>query len=237
MEKYDLDLMFKTFAHGVAHRGLHDDKRPENSKAAFVHAIEIGLPFETDVHLTIDGKLIINHDNDLARVTGKSGVIEQLSFEQIKKDYRLQDGSQLLSLSELLSLNQERVPVVLELKAYEGNEKKLHEAVKPYLDSLQDPSKLVLISFFPLALQAFKDDRWNRGLLIGGGEIDHLQAIEQYEFLDVAFPLLEDPRFLAYRKNGGKILSWTPRTNEEYHQAIAHSDGVTFERMDYRQIR
>ena len=45
-----------------AHRGLHDIKKgiPENSIPAFQAAIEAGYGIELDVHLTKDGKAMIN---------------------------------------------------------------------------------------------------------------------------------------------------------------------------------
>lgn len=229
MPKCDLHLIFDSFKNGVAHRGLHDEVRPENSKAAFENAMNVGLPFETDVHLTKDKELIINHDNDLERVTGRKGLIEELTLADIKAGYRLKDGSSLLTLEELIALWEEKVPMVLELKAYKDNQNDLHKKVAPLLDKIVDPSKLVLISFDEKALEAFKGEGWNRGLLVGGGEIDSLHDVERFDFLDMAFPLLNDERVIDYRKKGGLVMSWTPRNKEELAIAKAGSDAITFE--------
>lgn len=229
MEKANLDAIFSSFSRGVAHRGLHDETRPENSKAAFENAIREGLPFETDIHLTADHRLIVNHDHELGRVTGKGGLIEELTLDQIKEGYRLKDGSELMEIGELISLWGEKVPMVLEIKEYFGNGEEIKNALNPILDAVKDPSKLVLISFSQNALRAWKSDRWNRGLLIGGGEIDKISALDEWEFLDVDFTLLKDPRFLAYREKGGKILSWTIHDDWSLGIAKKNSDAMTFE--------
>lgn len=54
----------------VAHRGLHDDKLPENSMPAFEAAIRHGFTIEIDVHLSSDGHLVVFHDDNLKRVCG-----------------------------------------------------------------------------------------------------------------------------------------------------------------------
>ena len=229
MKKTNINEIFSSFSHGVAHRGLHDEMRPENSRSAFENAIENNLPFETDVHLTMDHRLVVNHDHELTRVTGKDGLIEKLTLNEIKNGYRLKDGSQLLEMGELLSLWKERVPLVLEIKEYFGNGEEILKALKPMLDQIKDHSKLVLISFSSNALRLWKDDRWNRGLLIGGGETDKFPTLEEWEFLDVDFTFLEDPHFVSYRENGGKIMAWTIRDEQSLALGKSGSDALTFE--------
>ena len=54
-----------------AHRGLHDDEKPENSLAAYKAALDKGYGIEFDVHLLKDGSLAVMHDSDLKRTTGR----------------------------------------------------------------------------------------------------------------------------------------------------------------------
>lgn len=68
----------------IAHRGLHSETVSENSMEAFRLAIERGYAIEIDVHLTRDDDLAVVHDSFLSRVTGKSGVVERLSTEELK---------------------------------------------------------------------------------------------------------------------------------------------------------
>ena len=74
----------------AAHRG--DRKRcPENTMAAFESALRFGVDMiETDVHMTLDGELIIIHDRETERTTGSFGLTDKMTLEQIK---RLDAGS------------------------------------------------------------------------------------------------------------------------------------------------
>jgi glycerophosphoryl diester phosphodiesterase len=67
------------FAHrgGAAHA-------PENSWAAFEHAIKLGYAYlETDARATSDGKLVAFHDRTLDRVTDASGPINALPYREV----------------------------------------------------------------------------------------------------------------------------------------------------------
>lgn len=69
----------------LAHRG-GEDVAPENTMAAFAHAVSIGYRYiETDVHATKDHKLIAFHDDILDRVTDQRGVIAQLTWDEIRQ--------------------------------------------------------------------------------------------------------------------------------------------------------
>lgn len=69
----------------VAHRGLSGLEK-ENTCAAFVAAgVRSYYGIETDVHVTADGKYILCHDSDLARVSsGDSIVIEDSDFDRLQ---------------------------------------------------------------------------------------------------------------------------------------------------------
>ena len=133
---------------GICHRGLHNDIYPENSLGAFNNAIIHNLAFELDIHLTLDGYLVVCHDSNLLRATGKDGLIEELTLRKIKEEYQLFDGSEIPTLEEVIDLNQERVPIFIELKSYNHNSTKLALKLKEILKNVKNRKKYVLISFF-----------------------------------------------------------------------------------------
>lgn len=64
----------------VAHRGLSGIEK-ENTNSAFVAACNRSYyAVETDIHRTLDGKFIINHDSNLKRVAGENIPIEEVSL-------------------------------------------------------------------------------------------------------------------------------------------------------------
>ena len=72
-------------AQRFAHRGYHDKPQiPENSLPAFRRAIAHGWGAELDVHLLKDGTLAVFHDSSLSRCTGAQGMIEDLTFEELR---------------------------------------------------------------------------------------------------------------------------------------------------------
>jgi glycerophosphoryl diester phosphodiesterase len=86
----------------IAHRGLSIDV-PENTLAAFRAAVAAGADIlETDVHLSLDGHVVIAHDPDLARLTGLRGLISQFTAAQLTQ-MDLGAGHTFCLLSDALS--------------------------------------------------------------------------------------------------------------------------------------
>ncbi len=68
----------------IAHRGVSGLER-ENTCPAFVAAgVKSYYGIETDVHVTLDGKYIIVHDDDLKRVAGIDMCIEKSKFDDLR---------------------------------------------------------------------------------------------------------------------------------------------------------
>ena len=84
----------------IAHRGVSGLER-ENTCAAFVLAgVKSFYGIETDVHITADGKVIVYHDDNLKRLTGLDMVIEETTFEELRK-IRLKDTDSITERNDL----------------------------------------------------------------------------------------------------------------------------------------
>jgi glycerophosphoryl diester phosphodiesterase len=103
----------------VGHRGvpaLHQ----ENTLAGFRRAIALGIPaVELDVRLTKDHKLVVFHDGDVSRMTGRPGVVAQMTWDQVAK-LRVRrdvpmgirpDGTTVMARYE----KEERIPLLAEV--------------------------------------------------------------------------------------------------------------------------
>ena len=220
----------------VAHRGYHDLNRPENSLAAFRAAIEAGIAFECDIHLTKDGKLVVCHDSSLKRMCGKEGIIEELTLEEIQKNYQLPDGSKILQFVDLLKENNGKVPMVIELKGHEGNDAMLSKTVAPLLEGLPNNGRYFIISFFPECLRELR----RLGIALPLGLLISTEAIKQndkallyeFDFLDVEVHYSLFPRFGKYRKAGGAIMVWTVKTGFTSWIGHRRADCLTWEKVD-----
>ena len=95
---------WKGFRHRYyAHRGLHDAQSdiPENSKAAFLKAVENGYGIELDVQLTKDGKPVIFHDVKTGRLLRDekgavvNKVLTELTLEELQRYHLLTSKEQV----------------------------------------------------------------------------------------------------------------------------------------------
>src|SRR5579863_2099853 len=84
----DLDTDFFSPPHRprvVAHRGL-SGSFPENTMVSFRNAHRVRAPYlEFDVHMTRDGEVVVSHDADLHRVSGRHGLIAELTCAELAK--------------------------------------------------------------------------------------------------------------------------------------------------------
>jgi glycerophosphoryl diester phosphodiesterase len=84
-----------------AHRGGAAEA-PENSWAAFEHAVSLGYCYlETDVRTSADGVVVALHDPTLDRVTDRPGLLSRMPWVEVAKA-RLPDGRGIPRLEELL---------------------------------------------------------------------------------------------------------------------------------------
>jgi glycerophosphoryl diester phosphodiesterase len=68
-----------------AHRGGAGDW-PENTMPAFEGAVALGYRYvETDAHVTADGVCLAFHDERLDRVTDRTGVIAELTYQEVRQ--------------------------------------------------------------------------------------------------------------------------------------------------------
>ena len=68
----------------LAHRGFSGNY-PENSPLAFRMAVEKTAAdgFESDVHITKDGKLVIFHDASVERTSNGTGFIKDMTYDEL----------------------------------------------------------------------------------------------------------------------------------------------------------
>lgn len=226
------------FFYGICHRGYHNSVDIENGLRAFKNAIKNDMAIELDVHLTKDNKLVVIHDSSLLRVTGKEGIVEDLTLEELKNNYLLKDDEQIPSLQEVLSLINERVPLVIELKVYKRNYKALASKLKEELKNIKDKSKYMLISFDPRALLPFKKFGIVRQLLVAHDNkheyVYHFRHF--FEGVDLEYTFLNMKKVQRYSKKH-IINIWTVEDKGIVTSSLPYVDTITFQHIDCNFVR
>ena len=214
---------------GIAHRGLWNEELTENGIPAFQNAIDHNVAFELDIHLTKDNQLLVCHDSELYRTTGKKGIIEDLTLAEIKENYRLHDGSSLPTLEEVLALTSERVPIIIELKAYQRNHKRLASRFLECLPLIKDKKNFMLISFDPRALLPLKKSGIMRSLLVvRDGKHDIIYAFRHFfESVDLDQRFFTKKNVQRYSKKHF-VNCWTIETEEQAKALAPYVDTITF---------
>jgi glycerophosphoryl diester phosphodiesterase len=144
-----------------AHRG-GGGEAPENSWAAFEHAISLGYRYlETDVRTTADGVALALHDPTLDRVTARPGALSKMTWDQVRQT-RLPDGRDIPLLEELLSAWPE---------ARWNIDVKAPEAVTPVVEVIKRTASLdrVLLTAFTSRRTAKARSALGPTLAIGAG--------------------------------------------------------------------
>jgi glycerophosphoryl diester phosphodiesterase len=111
----------------IAHRGA-SGCFPENTRSAFQKAIEAGADMiELDCQLTLDGHIVVFHDERLSRVANARGTVAQRSLDQLKRldvgRWRKKSfsGERIQTLEEVLALIDGQAGLCIDIKKYPGS--------------------------------------------------------------------------------------------------------------------
>lgn len=127
-----------------AHRG-NNAHFPENTVPAFLSAVELGVAqVELDVYYTKDKKMIVMHDDDVARTTTGKGLIREKTLAEIKSlgirfQGKVVDDVRVPTFEEVVSVlpkniwinihvKDNKVDLILEIAAYLKKEGRLHQS-------------------------------------------------------------------------------------------------------------
>jgi glycerophosphoryl diester phosphodiesterase len=242
---------------------------PENSLAAFAAACEAGFGIELDLQLTKDGHVVVVHDDNLLRVAGIDRKVADLTYAQLCSIPLFpspakpgDDHAQAVSgvdafaqsdgkyaqyvplLTEVLSVVDGRVPLIVEYKMGESFDEELMKRGDAILRGYQGP--YVIESFHPMAVNWYRIHRPE----VCRGQLSEPESPSFSNSADVKrtiagnllFNFLGRPDFIAYDWRGGDsfplrtarslgaiTVSWTVRSSEEQEASDAYFDYMIFE--------
>ena len=155
------------------HRG-NPAEQPENTMASFSSAVELGVDLiECDVHMSLDGELVVIHDHTLERTTSGTGLVFQHTAAELRR-LDAGNGEQVPFLREVVELAKDRVGLCIEIKQIPLRYPGLEEALVRLLRDLEMIDQVAVISFHHAAVRALKElePGLSVGILEGARPID-----------------------------------------------------------------
>ncbi len=235
----------------IAHRALHDKaaRRPENSRAAMVAAIDRGYAIEMDLQLSADGIAMVFHDSELNRLTRAKGALNHRPARELGALKLKHSNEGIPTLAEVLDLVAGRVPLLIEIKDQDGKMGEaigqLEEAAARALYRYEGP--VALMSFNPHSVAAMADlcPGLPRGLTTSAynplvwapvprAVCERLREIPDYDRCGASFISheasdLDRPRVAEIADAGGSVLCWTIRSARAEAAARKVAQNITFE--------
>lgn len=222
-----------------AHRGLHHDGVPENSRAAAEGAIAAGMGIECDIQMSRDNVPLVFHDWVLERLTRAHGKVAARPADELCQIPLLETDQTIWRLADLLALVAGRVPILVEIKA------EPHLAVAEACIAI---AKVLAGYDGPLAVMSFdlRVGEWfakhaptiPRGMVITD-TLDHgyknawrgPKALERAAPDFLACDVRDIPNALTtlWRESGRPLLTWTVRSPETRERGLAHADALIAE--------
>ncbi len=202
----------------IGHRGAKGHE-PENTLVSFQKALNMQVDgIELDVHLSVDGEIIVIHDETIDRTTNGKGFVNALSLRELKA-FRINENYQIPTLTEVFDLVNQDCFINIELKSYESTDKVVSLIEKYVIKKEWNYDRFLVSSFDWNALQqvAFLNDKIPLGVLT---ETDLDLALAFAKFIQAKsihphFHLLTKENTAQMQEKGLQIFPWTINEYED----------------------
>ncbi|MGD9964015.1 MAG: glycerophosphodiester phosphodiesterase family protein [Candidatus Izemoplasmatales bacterium] len=228
----------------IAHRGFHslDKSIPENSLLSFKKAIDYGCAIELDIHVLKDGTVVVFHDDDLNRVCKQDLKIAEVTYDKIKNYKLLNTNEKIPLFTDVLSLVNGKVPLLIELKPH-GDYVKLCEAFMVLIKGYE--GEYAIQSFNPKIINWFRKNAPE----IARGQLaeyftdnETLSKINKFILKRMWLNRFTKPDFINYglkdlpnkyvqkiHNQGLPIIAYTARNQLEFDMVKKYYDNTVFE--------
>jgi glycerophosphoryl diester phosphodiesterase len=220
----------------IGHRGANGYE-PENTLVSFEKAIEMGADgIELDVHLSLDGHLVVIHDETIDRTTNGKGVVNQLTLAELKS-FKINGKFEIPTLDEVLDLVDQRCFINIELKNQDTAAEVVQLIEKYISDKKWNHNHFIVSSFDWNALQQvrFLNDNIRIGVLT---ETDLDLAISFARFMKAEalhpdFQLLTSEYTAKIKDKEILVFPWTVNESEAIQKMKSFKvDGIITDFLD-----
>ena len=204
----------------IGHRGSKGYVA-ENTLESIKHAILLGVDgIEIDVFKCLSGELVLSHENNLKRLTGKSGQLEKLTLGELKK-FLVVGKYKIPTLTDVLQTIETPLFVNIELKGLNTA-----QATSKIITNLSKSTSLrlenfIISSFNWNELEQFRsiDKNTPVGVLLSNS-MSINEAIEfgkkiNAQAIHPNFKLLNEKTVKKIKNNGFKIYTWTVNSKDD----------------------
>tara|TARA_A100001388_G_C28687541_1_gene459588 strand:+ start:348 stop:1037 length:690 start_codon:yes stop_codon:yes gene_type:complete len=204
----------------IGHRGSKGYVA-ENTFESINHAILLGVDgIEIDIFKCLSGELVLSHENDLKRLTGKSGQLEKLTLNELKK-ILVVGKYEIPTLTDVLRRIRTPLFVNIELKGLNTA-----QATSKIIVDLSESTSwrlenFIVSSFYWDELEQFRSIDKNTPVgVLASKSMSINEAIEfgkkiNAQAIHPNFKLLNEKTVKKIKNNGFKIYTWTVNDKDD----------------------
>ena len=204
----------------IGHRGSKG-YIAENTLESINHAILLGVDgIEIDIFKCLSGELVLSHENNLKRLTGKSAQLEKLTLNELKK-FLVVGKYKIPTLTDVLTIIKTPLFVNIELKGLN-----IAQATSKIISDISTSTSwslehFIVSSFNWDELELFRsiDKNTPVGVLVSKS-MSINEAIEfgkkiNAQAIHPNFKLLNEKAVKKIKNNGFKIYTWTVNDEDD----------------------
>lgn len=212
----------------TAHRG-NSIKAPENTEAAIVKAIQDGADYvEIDAQETLDGQVVLLHDNTFLRTGGLNKAPYELTMNEINSldvgswfssSYK---GEQVPRLRDILIKYKDHVKFNIHLKNG-AKQKRLNALVAEIISDTNAYDQCIISSFEYSALVQMK--KYSENIKVGLIVYDYNHKLLAYkvDFYSVSTDILSPSLVQTLHSNGKEIHVWSVNDKKTFNNVYSHN--------------
>ena len=201
----------------VGHRG--GNERPENTLSAFKHGLELGLQgFEFDIQLTLDGQLVVFHDETLDRTTNAQGTLKEKTLKELK-ELDAGNGETIPTFSEVLDLLDKKTCFQIEIKADYCEEKLVQEIQSR---NLYDVATVISFNHHYLKIVKSLDNEIDVTPIIYAKPLSPLKLIDELNATGISMneKFIDESIVKQIQGQNKKLTAWTVNNHHRVFQLI-----------------
>lgn len=220
------ELLLDDYPEITSHRG-YSAVAPENTLPAFQAAIDSGSEYaELDVQQTSDGVVVLTHDTNLKRCTGKDINVYDITWDELQKldagSFFSEEfaGTRVPSLEEVIQMCKGKIKLNIEIKNSGHNPTLEAETARVILDNdFADECVITSLSYESLEKVKEVAPELKTGYILAVGVGDYYD-LPASDFFSVETTFITPGIVNAIHNRGKEVHAWTVDTEEDAGRMI-----------------